>query len=134
MLLRGSAAIKSTPQMDVHDGFPIVIGHFKEHIVANHPGVVDQDIQPAKVRNGFVNGVPHHRGISHVALKDQRLRAERANLGGHAFTSARIKIDQCHARALFGQAQGSRGTNASAGASDKRNPSVKSSHTFSPDK
>ena len=49
------SAVKGTVKVTLHHGIPLVRRHFVDRVDPEHPGVIDQDIQPAPGIDGSLD-------------------------------------------------------------------------------
>ncbi len=54
--------------MHIHDGIPVIFGHFEEQVITQHSRIIDQDVKASKVAGGFINGILHHGAIGDIAV------------------------------------------------------------------
>ena len=89
--------------MHLHDS-GLVVGHIEQQVFAQHPGVVDEDVQAAEFGNDLVDG-----GLDLLALGDVGRDGERRTTGGDDLVGdgccgLAVEVEDAYPGAAAGQA------------------------------
>jgi Histidine kinase-, DNA gyrase B-, and HSP90-like ATPase/His Kinase A (phospho-acceptor) domain len=92
-------------QVDPDDQVPLLGGHREDHPVAQHPGVVDQDVQPSVLLERRRHQQLAGRPLRHVPGRHHRLAAVRGDLVGHRLHGVPRQVVEHQPRPGPGQRQ-----------------------------
>ncbi|MCY1455343.1 hypothetical protein D9M71_724720 [compost metagenome] len=106
--------------MAVEDGVPLLVAHLLDHIVPGVAGVVDDDVDAAKVVDRSLDEAVGEIDRRDTAHASDGFTPGVANLGDHFFSGCRIQVVDHHARTVSGQFQRHAASDATAGSCDQR--------------
>jgi hypothetical protein len=87
-------------QVDPDDRVPLLRGHLRQRPVPEHPGVVDQPVEPAELAHRGLHQRVGHGHIGDVALDQHGVAAGGLDLVDHLAADRRIELVEHHRGAL----------------------------------
>jgi hypothetical protein len=97
----------------------LIIRHFVQHRVAIDPGIVHQDVEPAKL---LVNALDQRVALTRIRNVQSETDAAMATLGGHAAGIGLIDIGTHDCGAFFSQPAGNAFADPAPGSRYDRDP------------
>lgn len=121
-----------TPQVNVDDPTPVVMGHLRHRTRDDNAGVAEHDVDAAQPSESFVCEMNDVTQIPHVAGDSMRVVSLSAK-PRHGFVQrGRIDVAQHHPGAATGELNGGSQPDAAAAAGDDRSASLESVHEPEP--
>ena len=109
-------------QVGVHDEVPRLVGEVEEVHAPRHAGVVDQDVEPAKLADGLADHAGDVGALRDVGFDGDGVRARLAHRRGGVLSAGGVDVDDGDAGALARHLKGDAASDPHAAAGDQRHP------------